>query len=31
MTGGEPVIVPTRLEKAFKLQPEDLERDQPAH
>jgi aspartate aminotransferase len=26
MTGGEPVIVPTRLEKAFKLQPEDLER-----
>jgi aspartate aminotransferase len=26
MNGGEPVIVPTRLEKAFKLQPEDLER-----
>ena len=23
---GEPVIVPTRLEQAFKLQPEDLER-----
>ena len=26
INGGEPVIVPTRLEKAFKLQPEDLER-----
>jgi aspartate aminotransferase len=26
MNGGEPVIVPTRLEKAFKLQPEDLDR-----
>jgi aspartate aminotransferase len=26
MNGGEPVIVRTRLEKAFKLQPEDLER-----
>jgi aspartate aminotransferase len=26
MNGGEPVIVPTQLEKAFKLQPEDLER-----
>jgi aspartate aminotransferase len=26
MNGGAPVIVPTRLEKAFKLQPEDLER-----
>ena len=26
MNGGELVVVPTRLEKAFKLQPEDLER-----
>ena len=26
ITGGEPVIVPTRLESGFKLQPEDLER-----
>src|SRR5271165_3501472 len=26
INGGEPDIVPTRLEKAFKLQPEDLER-----
>ena len=26
INGGEPVIVPTRLEKGFKLQPEDLER-----
>ena len=26
INGGEPVIVPTKLEKAFKLQPEDLER-----
>ncbi len=26
INGGEPVIVPTRLEKAFKLQPEDLAR-----
>jgi len=26
INGGAPVIVPTRLEKAFKLQPEDLER-----
>ena len=26
MNGGEPVIVPTRLDKGFKLQPEDLER-----
>ncbi len=26
INGGEPVFVPTTLEKAFKLQPEDLER-----
>jgi aspartate aminotransferase len=26
INGGEPVIVPTTLEKSFKLQPEDLER-----
>jgi aspartate aminotransferase len=26
LNGGEPVLVPTTLEKAFKLQPEDLER-----
>jgi|SRR5208283_1112895 len=26
INGGEPVIVPTRLENGFKLQPEDLER-----
>jgi aspartate aminotransferase len=26
INGGEPVIVPTRLDKGFKLQPEDLER-----
>src|SRR5271165_7285637 len=27
INGGEPVIVPTRLEQGFKLQPEDLERE----
>jgi aspartate aminotransferase len=26
INGGDPVIVPTRLENGFKLQPEDLER-----
>jgi aspartate aminotransferase len=26
INGGEPVIVPTHLDKGFKLQPEDLER-----
>ena len=26
INGGEPVIVPTRLDKGFKLQPEDLQR-----
>ena len=26
INGGEPVIVPTRLENGFKMQPEDLER-----
>ena len=32
INGGEPVIVPTHLEKGFKLQPEDLERaDHAAH
>ena len=26
LNGGEPVFVPTKLEKAFKIEPEDLER-----